>query len=251
MTKTNGDERVGLYLPPHFKIRYAADNSPGYQEKHDAVRRYRQRIAPWLTDGGDRMPMRRRLWFRISEIADVCAQIPDSVQLDEGKLERAIELLRKAILTGEFEDTDGRSTVANLHPAFAAELRFARESASQRSYFRPWISYLWIKRADCEAWFRCNRIEFPKDWVASPAVTAAEPDLITSRQQEGFQTGRLKDALKKIYPQGRLPPTEVAPDAVIASELNALIHNEKWKRPPNRKTIMRLLTTLRSDKSDL
>ena len=159
--------RASLHLPPQFKVRYVGDNSPEYQEKHDAVRRYRQRIARWLIDGADRMPMHQRQWFRISEITDYCARIPGDIELDKGKQERAIELMRKSILTGEFDDADGRSKVANLLPTFAAELRFARGSAGNPEYFRPWVTDLWIRRADCEAWFKRNGIQFPKDWVAT------------------------------------------------------------------------------------
>ena len=247
MTKPDVNyEREGLHLRPHFKIRCAADDLAGHQEKHDAVRRYRQRIAPWLVDGGDRLPMHERPWFRISEIADVCAQIPDSVQLDEGKRERAIELLRKAILTGEFEDTNGRSRVANLHPAFAAELRFARGSAAEPSYFRPWISYLWIKRADCEAWFRHNRMGFPKNWVAAAAVAHTQAGSVTSRKGNAFQTERLRTALDELYQKG-LPPIEILPDNAIVRKLQLFFIKEKWDRRPSRRTIIRLLKKLRPE----
>jgi hypothetical protein len=193
--------------------------------------------------------MHQRRWFRISEIADVCAQIPDSVQLDEGKRERAIELLRKAILAGEFEDTDGRSRVANLHQAFAAELRFARDSAAEPKYFRPCVPYLWIRRVDCEAWFRRNRIEFPEDWAAVAAVDQTEAGSVTSRQRNAFQTDRVLTALNKIYPEG-LPLHEIAPDKAIVKNLKLLFLREKWQQPPDRRTIIRLLNKLRREKPD-
>jgi hypothetical protein len=117
--------------------------------------------------------MSHRSWFRISEIAEYCASNPGNVGLDQEKYDRAIELLRKAIITGEFDDTYGRSKVANLHSSFAADLRFARDSAGEPSYFPPLAPYLWIRRADCEAWFRRNGIEFPKSW--SKAETGSPP----------------------------------------------------------------------------
>jgi hypothetical protein len=194
------------------------------------------------------MPMHQRLWFRISEIADACAQIPGGIQLDEGKRERAIELLRKAILTGEFEGADGRSRVANLHPAFAAELRFARGSAVEPSYFRPSMQYLWIRRADCEAWFSRSRIEFPKGWIPVSAVTRTEPRAVTSRQHSAPQSKRVKDALKETYPNG-LPPREKVPDKAIARELKLFFIRNNWRSVPDRRTIIRVLDELRPTRS--
>ena len=140
--------------------------SPEYlEERRQLVREYRRRISPWLIWVADRTPMDQRPWFRLSEIADTCARIPGSVELDQAKLDRAIELLRNSILTGEFDDPNGRSRVANLYPVSSAELRFARDSAGVPEYFPPLALYLWIRRADCEAWFARRGIEFPKAWT--------------------------------------------------------------------------------------
>jgi hypothetical protein len=190
------------------------------------------------------MPKHRRRWFRISEIADVCAQIPNGVQLDEGKRERAIELLRKAIFTGEFEDTDGRSRVANLHQAFAAELRFARDSGAEPKYFRPCAPYLWIRRVDCEAWFRRNGIEFPKGWVTDSTVNPTELGLVTSRRRGGRQSMRVKDALKEIFPDG-LPSEKEWSNNAIVKELKLFFVKNKWRGPPDRRTTIRVLGELR------
>jgi hypothetical protein len=131
---------------------------------------YRQRIGPWLIREAERTPLHLRPWFRVSEIADACARIPGSVELDQAKHARALELLRKAILAGEFDDARGRSKVANLHPSTAAELRFARDGAAIAD-FRGLAEHLWIRRADCKAWFERNQLEFPMRWL--PAVDAA------------------------------------------------------------------------------
>ena len=131
---------------------------------------HRQRIGPWLIREAERTPLHLRPWFRVSEIADACARIPGSVELDQAKRARALELLRKAILAGEFDDARGRSKVANLHPSTAAELRFARDSAAIAD-FRGLAEHLWIRRADCKAWFERNQLEFPMRWL--PAVDAA------------------------------------------------------------------------------
>jgi hypothetical protein len=75
--------------------------------------------------------------------------------------------LRQAILAGEFNDARKHSKVANLHPSTAAELRFAQHSADiPDALFAKLAEDLWIRRADCEAWFKRNGIQFPKDWVA-------------------------------------------------------------------------------------
>ena len=125
----------------------------------------RRRIAEQLTQHADRTPMNRRLWFRISEIVDYCARIPGSIELDQSKRERSIKLLRTALLAGEFDDPKGRPKIANLHSHRTAVIRrFARNSAAAPE-FGQFISYLWIRRADCEAWFSRNRIDFPEDWL--------------------------------------------------------------------------------------
>ena len=145
-------------------------------------RLYRQRVSPWLIGQADRTPISDRPWFRISEIADYCAGIPGTVELDQGKHARAIELLRKSILAGEFDDTNGRSKVANLHPSASAELRFARNSAGLPEYFPPLAPHLWIRRADCEAWFARNRIEFPRAWMPNSSLRESRQSIAeTSR----------------------------------------------------------------------
>ena len=75
---------------------------------------YRLRIRPWLIYAADRTPLHLRPWFRVSEIADAYARIPGSVELDQAKREVTLELLRRAILAGEFDDAKKRSKVANL-----------------------------------------------------------------------------------------------------------------------------------------
>jgi hypothetical protein len=65
---------------------------------------YRLRVLEWVIKAADRTPMHLRPWFQVSEIADACARIPGSVELDQAKRARALELLRKAILAGEFDD---------------------------------------------------------------------------------------------------------------------------------------------------
>jgi hypothetical protein len=91
----------------------------------------------------------------VSEIANACAHIPGSVDLDKEKRKRALELLRRAILAGEFDDAKKRSKVADLHPSPAAELRFARDSADIADDFfaEKLAEHLWIRRADCKAFY--------------------------------------------------------------------------------------------------
>jgi hypothetical protein len=133
---------------------------------------YRLRIRPWLIYAADRTPLHVRPWFRVFEIADACARIHGSVELDQVKREGTLELLRRAILAGEFDDAKKRSKVANLHPSPAAELRFARDSADiADDFFADLAEHLWIRRADCKAWFERNKLPFPMRWL--PAAKAA------------------------------------------------------------------------------
>jgi hypothetical protein len=145
--------------------------SPEEREKQQRHVRW-LRIRQLLIDAANRVPMSQRPWFRIAEIADHCARIPGSVDLVQAKRERAIELLRKSILTGEFDDAKSRSTVANLHESIAAELRFHRYGADTLEYFVPLAEHLWIRRAACEAWFKRNQIELPTSWF--PPINATK-----------------------------------------------------------------------------
>jgi hypothetical protein len=113
----------------------------------------------------DRMLKRDRKWFRVSEIADQCAEIPGSVELDQDKRALALEKLRTAILEGEFNDPKGRSKVACLHSSPVIPIRFHQYGAGMSDDFLKLTSHLWISRADCSAWFSRKGYEFPKEWV--------------------------------------------------------------------------------------
>jgi hypothetical protein len=163
---------------------------------------YRLRIRPWLIYAADRTPLHVRPWFRVSEIADACARIHGSVELDQAKREGTIELLRRAILAGEFDDAKKRSKVANLHPSPAAELRFARDSADIAD-FAKLDKHLWIRRADCKAWFDRQRIELPAHWF--PAVDAAADPQMPGRNVKSSSTTTQwsKAQIKNIVSQYR------------------------------------------------
>ena len=113
----------------------------------------------------DRMLKRDRKWFRVSEIADQCAEISGSVELDQDKRALALEKLRTAILEGEFNDPKGRSKVACLHSSPVIPIRFHQYGAGMSDDFLKLTSHLWISRADCSAWFSRKGYEFPKEWV--------------------------------------------------------------------------------------
>ena len=61
------------------------------------ARRWRTNRFQRLIKAADRMPLHLRSWFRVSEIADACARIPGSVDLDPAKRALTLELLRQAI----------------------------------------------------------------------------------------------------------------------------------------------------------
>jgi hypothetical protein len=147
-TRDIGEEREGHYL--HLA----------------ALREVRSRWVNLLNREADRLPMNKRPWFRITEISDHCAKTAGSVELDIAKRERTVELLRQAILRGEFKDARGRSTVACLHMSPIAPLRFDPESAAEPIFFQQTIAHLWLNRADTERWFKRNALTFP--WKAKP-----------------------------------------------------------------------------------
>ena len=147
-TRDIGEEREGHYL--HLA----------------ALREVRSRWVNLLNRESDQLPMSERPWFRITEIADHCAKTAGSVELDIAKRGRTIELLRQAILRGEFQDARGRSTVACLHISPIASLRFDRESAAEPIFFQQAVAHLWLNRADTELWFKRNALTFP--WKAKP-----------------------------------------------------------------------------------
>ena len=89
----------------------------------------------------------RRKRFRVSEIADQCAEIPGSVELDQDKRALALEKLRTAILEGEFNDPKGRSKVACLHSSPVIPIRFHQYGAGMSDDFLKLTSHLWISQA--------------------------------------------------------------------------------------------------------
>jgi hypothetical protein len=136
------------------------------------LREVRSRWVNLLNREADRLPMSERPWFRITEIADHCAKTAGSVELDIAKRERTVELLRQAILRGEFKDARERSTVACLHMSPIAPLRFDRESAAEPIFFQQAVAHLWLNRADTELWFKRNALTFP--WKAKPPDWASD-----------------------------------------------------------------------------
>jgi hypothetical protein len=126
-----------------------------------ALREVKPRWVKLLNYEADRLPMSKRPWFRITEIADYCAKNPGSVEPDSVKRERTIELLRRAILRGEFEDANGRSRVACLHISPITTTRFDRGSAADTKFFQLAVPHLWLSRADSEDWYRRNALTFP------------------------------------------------------------------------------------------
>jgi hypothetical protein len=212
-------------------ITQTVDDPPDWPPPVDReARRWRTNRFQRLIKAADRMPLHLRSWFRVSEIADACARIPGSVDLDPAKRALTLELLRQAIYRGDFDDARKRSKVANLCPSIAAELRFARDSAAFADYFSDELTkHLWIRRADCKAWFERNQIELPT-YLFPVVDTAADPQMpardVKSSSTKGANKAQIKDIVSR-YRGSLSPDTHPSMKAVESFAKESGLHGHR------------------------
>ena len=170
------------------------EDGAAHFSKLASLRGRRPRRFNWLDRKADRTPMSERRWFRLTEIADHCAKVSGTVEVDSVRRERTIELLRQAVLLGEFDDTKGRSRVACLkRKSPIATIRFDRESAADPVFFNKAVERLWLSRADCKGWFTRNELTPPKLWKAEPGPSArGRPAEFNWREVEGMLAAEVK-----------------------------------------------------------
>jgi hypothetical protein len=124
----------------------------------------------------------KRGWFRLTEIADEYGRKPRSLAVDDKERERALEALRRSILTGEFVDDQNRSRVLNMHPSPVAHFRFEASAADDPSPFNSIAEHLWLTYQDCVNWFDRHGLDFPlrlqRKPMAQPEGTRTEPAMI-------------------------------------------------------------------------
>jgi hypothetical protein len=224
-------------------------------------RKVRERVREYIDRILDAQPFHERKWFRLSELVNHCAKIPGMLLSDSSRKEEALEIFRASIYCGDFGGRVGQSTrIRCIEPS--APRWLPRDSAGPNGFLFPLIGDLLISRADAATWFRRQGVppphglaephdgrQFPKDWVATPAVTPTEAGPVSTRPRRRPQTSRLEAALNKIYPGG-LPPLAEVPDVAVVRELKLLFVRENWDQRPDRRTIIRLLARLRSPTSD-
>jgi hypothetical protein len=117
----------------------------------------------WL----ERMPMSERSGFLLTEVADQCARVNGRSAPDQSLRDQTIELVRCAILRGQFQDTQGRSKIACFSPHPSFPIRVDLEIAADPDFFKLAVPYLCVNREYCEKWFSNNKIAFPKEWKKS------------------------------------------------------------------------------------
>lgn len=103
----------------------------------------------------------KRRWLRLTEIANEYARKRGSLAIDSEERERALEVLRCSILTGEFVDKQRRSRVLNMHLSPLADFRLELLGASNPEQFNPIAEHLWITRQDCVDWFNRRDVNLP------------------------------------------------------------------------------------------
>jgi hypothetical protein len=142
-----------------------ADDANDADIRRDLEHAYRshqqERRAAWFKLRQWQIPLERRHWLYLTDVAEEYARRPKSLTIDRDEYEVVLEELRRSILAGEFEDGWGRSRVLCMHPDRLSELRFNRRSATHADYFRPIVEHLCITRRDCAEWFNRRRLELP------------------------------------------------------------------------------------------
>jgi hypothetical protein len=193
------------------------------------VREARESLFELLGRLADQTPWSKRSWFRVTEIAEHCGRVEALVPLDRHKCDRTLELLRGAILRGEFE------RVAHLCESPLARIRFDRKSMTDPDLFRPKDRDLWISRADCEGWFSRNNIPFPKEWkVEIPRSERGRPPewnwLEINTRLEIHETFSSKDELYKTITKyaKSLPGKKRKP--LNRRTIDAAVEKYKWMR---------------------
>jgi hypothetical protein len=148
-----------------------------HKKRHLELRR--QRIYAKLLTRERNTPMERRVWFCLAEIADACATAPGQLKPDPTLRQTVIELLRTAVLRGDFENSPGKSRIAFLHTSPHTELGFKRAWAENATQWIAWNSFspakwdaenpispcpptIWMRRTDCAAWLAKEEIDPPK-----------------------------------------------------------------------------------------
>jgi hypothetical protein len=155
-------------------------------------RNRRRRMAQELIHHAEGVPFWKRVWFRLSEIADEYARVPGMLTIDQSQRELIIEQLRRAIAAREFVDVRGRSEVLNLHEApHAGSFRFDFDGARNAHLFGLVTEHLWIKRKSCVAWFARHKLNLPPALAfgASPKLATPLEKVISKRMAGGDQPG--------------------------------------------------------------
>lgn len=138
----------------------------------------RERVYGKLLTRASKTKMDKRGWFCLAEIADALAKGPEKLKPpDPTTRQNVVELLRAAVLRGDFAER-----LAFLHTSPHAELRFRPSWAENISQWNAWNTFspvklnrwnppkpfpvtIWMRRADCVAWFKkCGLSWPPEDW---------------------------------------------------------------------------------------
>jgi hypothetical protein len=137
------------------------------------LRRQRTQRADRFNRKQARIALGKRRWLRLTEIADECARKPGSLAVDDKERERALETLRRSILTGEFVDNQGRSRILNMHPSPLAHFRFEPSAAANAEWFNSIARHLCIRYQDCVDWFNWLGLDLPRRLRREPSSTVS------------------------------------------------------------------------------
>jgi hypothetical protein len=143
-------------------------------------RQRRARIADWFNRRQERTALEKRVWFRLTEIADEFARKKGSFTVDDKERDLSLEALRRSIVAREFSDEHNQSRVLNMHPLGLADVYFDPSSASAPELFNAIVRHLWIRHRDCVDWFKRQGLELPYRLRREPLSTSRPEDACAS-----------------------------------------------------------------------
>jgi hypothetical protein len=139
-----------------------------------AARDERKRTADWFVRRQRAIPLEKRKWLNVVEVAEAQAKIPGTLDIDGPVRDRFIDAVRRSILSNEFTDElTKRSMVINVMPHGHGEWRFDPNGAAIKELFNPIAEYIWMSRPQWTQWLDRLGLEPPaRIW---PAPVSDEP----------------------------------------------------------------------------
>jgi hypothetical protein len=153
-----------------------------------------------------RTALAERQWWKVLDIADECARIPGTANVDPEKHNAIFVFLCQAIYRGELKDGKDRMQVANLHPSPHAPIRLDLKWLPFDQLFKfAKEGYLLVRRKECIDCFSRNNIDFPKTCLPSVSSRSDAPNTLPT-PPASYDPDKPSDAAEPLADECRKPP---------------------------------------------